>query len=287
MLTLKQQEDLVNNGLAKRSISGNFVTYKYTPKVFYNNLWDKHDISECRGHTYDITTGELVLAAPQKTFNYSENGTWGDMSLDTPVRLFKKINGFMATARLYKGSLIIGTTGTTSSDYAKLAREYIKKEWVGEDITSVFEICSPCDPHIVSEVHGAHLLGFRMQMFEADEWVFVPSPYTHVTSTTLQGALDKVKTCKGEGYMMYTADYKSVCKLKSPYYIGKKLLMRINSDRWNSVASYGSDAIKGKLDGRWHAVVDYLLEHYGACWGGFNEQRRRAIIEGVESLGGW
>ena len=84
MLTMQQQEALVSQGLAKKKINEELglVTYKYAKKVMYDYLWDKHpELLMCRGHVYDVNTGKLVIAAPKKSFNYLENGTWKDKPL--------------------------------------------------------------------------------------------------------------------------------------------------------------------------------------------------------------
>ena len=127
MLTYEQQLDLVQKKLATAKTVGNLTTFKYARRVMYDYLWNDHpELLECRGHTYDNTNGKLVLAAPRKSFNYLENGTWDDVPDDQPVIAYKKFNGFMATASMYNGELVVGTTGTTGSDYAKMARKHIE-----------------------------------------------------------------------------------------------------------------------------------------------------------------
>jgi len=104
MLTMQQQEELVQQGFAKKKFNPelNINTYKYAKKVMYEYLWKKYpDLLECRGHGYDATTGSPVVFAPKKAFNYLEDGHWADVPLDNKVQVFKKWNGFMSTVSVH------------------------------------------------------------------------------------------------------------------------------------------------------------------------------------------
>lgn len=135
ILTFEQQNDLVNKGLATRKDNGKLSTFKYARKVMFDYLWDKHpELRECRGHTYDSTNGNLVVAAPTKTFNYLENNTWKHVDTNIKIEAYKKYNGFMATLSFYENEIVVGTTGTTDSEYAKLARHEILKKYPEADV---------------------------------------------------------------------------------------------------------------------------------------------------------
>jgi hypothetical protein len=171
----------------------------------YDYLWYQiPDLLECRGHVYYNSTKELVQAAPRKSFNYLERDYWSDMPLDTPVEMYKKINGFMACATLHKDALIVSTTGTTTSEYAQWAKELIQRDYkyydlvIEREVSTLFEVVVPQDPHIVQEREGLHLLGVR----EKANGNFHPMG-ERPTKCTLEQALKITKFDRGEGFMLY------------------------------------------------------------------------------------
>jgi hypothetical protein len=290
LLTLEQQQKLVSRGLAIAKTNANLITFKYHRKVMYDYLWKQEpEMLECRGHTYDLNTGKIVLAAPTKTFNYLEDSWWNDVSLDTPVKLYKKFNGFMATVAVHNGEVIVGTTGTTNSNYVSMAKEMIFndypedsiKKW-GNGFTWLFEICHVNDPHIVDEKPRAYYLGGRDNMI--GDYIPIRNFIEYESSyhqCTLAQALEIIKDCKHEGYMCYTNDGTNrVCKLKSPYYVGKKKLMRAKdsfiTELWNEK---GLD----KLPEMWHPIVSELIRDvWEADWRAMPEQDRRKVLESYE-----
>lgn len=279
MLTYQEQLNLVNRKLATVKVNGNLSTFKYARKVMFDYLWDKHpELLECRGHTYDNTTGQLVVAAPRKSFNYLENDWWNNVPLSTPVRMYKKINGYMACASMHNGELIVSTTGTTTSEYAQWAREYIEQQTLHKYIipknsTHLYEIVHPNDPHIVKEREGLHYLGKRDNITGQ----FLPGMAQEVYvigGLTLQDAIDYAQTDRGEGFMLYTQDdegnYSDACKLKTPYYVGKKKLMRKNIEKITD------------LPDMFVPVVDAIMETYTReDWAETSEQDRRKFIESI------
>lgn len=229
MLSYNEQMNLVNRGLATMKNDGKYTTFKYARKAMYDYLWyEVPELLNCRGHVYCNTTHELVQAAPKKSFNYLERGYWKDVPLDTPVQMYKKINGFMACATIHNGELLVSTTGTTTSDYAKWAKELIVQDYkfydlvIDKEVSTLFEVVVPQDPHIVEERQGLHLLGVR----EKANGKF--HPMGQYIRCNLEQALEIAKHDKGEGFMIYpmlndaTYDYDYCCKLKTPYYTGKK-----------------------------------------------------------------
>lgn len=283
LLTLSQQQELVRKGLAVDKINGKFITFKYHRKVMYDYLWKKHpELLECRGHTYDLTNGNIVLAAPTKSFNYLEDGHWKDVPLDTKVDIYKKYNGFMATVSVYNGEVIVGTTGTTSSDYAVMAREYINQSYNvansywNPDMTYLFEICHENDPHIVAEKPGVYFLGQRSKL----SGKYYPcASGEHHNNITLGNALEIVGNVKHEGFMVYDTEG-NVCKMKSPYYVGKKKLMRSKGkfieQLWNE---QGLD----QLPSMWHDIVMLLIQDvWESDWRAMPEQERRKVLESYE-----
>jgi len=294
---MQQQEDLVKQGLATKKINEklSLVTYKYAKRVMYDYLWAKHpELMECRGHTYCMKTGELVLCPPQKSFNYDEAGNlpspaWAAKPLDTRVIVARKWNGFMASARVWNGELVVGTTGTTNeetSKYVGWARQEILKlhelHYPCEDLTSTYEIIHSEDPHIVDDGNqrAVNLLGR-----EPNGKIWPVELY----KATLGEILEEAKTARHEGWMVY--GYKEyvnatpvplTCKIKTDYYVGKKKLMRMSPKNVKIMFNMNFFGALG-LPESWHllakAVVNTQQEE---TWVAMTDQQRRAIIEVLE-----
>ncbi len=294
LLTMQQQEALVSQKLATKKVCGDYVTYKYAKRVMYDYLWDKHpELLECRGHTYNIHTGELVLCPPKKSFNYLENGTWEGIPLDTPVIAFHKYNGFMASARIVNDELLVATTGTTNpetSQYVGWAKREIEKlDWryaPVEGNTSVYEIVIPEDPHIVDDMH---FRAVKLLTRWDDDGFY--SINTLGWQVTLGEVLEKAKVARHEGWMVYDAQeywdgnpIPSTCKIKTDYYVGKKKLMRMTDSKIEQMFANPVRYMQTNLPQSWDwfadTVVDYLSED---TWKSLGEQERRKMIE---ELGG-
>lgn len=228
------QLDLVNRGLAVMKVKGDLSLFKYHRKVMFDYLWNENlDFLECRGHVYNNKTGEIVQAAPRKSFNYLENDWWKDVPLDTVVQIDKKYNGYLACATMYEGELLVTTTGSFGGEYQEIAKKMIEGtphivSTLSHEYTDMFEICAEFDPHIVHEHVGVYPLGFRNKKCGT----YFPASTEDSLICDLGHALEIVKTCRHEGYMMYNlySDPMRIApaKLKSPYYVGKKKLMRMS-----------------------------------------------------------
>lgn len=278
--------NLVNRGLATLKNDGKYTTFKYARKAMYDYLWlDIPELMECRGHTYCNTTKELVQAAPRKSFNYLERGWWDTVPLDSEVTLFKKINGYMACATIYNDELVVSTTGTTTSDYAKWAKELIERDYklydhvIDSDVTTLFEVVVPQDPHIVQEREGLHLLGVRQKKQQGRYWAIGAHQ-----KTTLGEALKIANEDRGEGFMTYLDEfgYDVVCKLKTPYYVGKKKLMRMTAK--NVELMYAQTrTIENQLPEMWKFAPQMILEHHTKeTWSAMSDQERRKFLEYIE-----
>lgn len=285
MNTYQDQLELVAKGWAKAKTEGDLTIFKYSRKVMYDYLWKQDErLLECRGHVYNNKTGELVQAAPRKSFNYLEDGWWKDVPLDTPVQMFKKFNGFMACATMHNGELLVSTTGSLTSEYQKWAKEAIKRNGHNADqhYTDLYEIIVPQDPHIVMEKsQGAVFLGSRLKC--AGDWY--PSGW-HLFAT-LKEAIDIASTDRGEGFMVYQYGKGSnlaPCKLKTTYYLGKKKLMRLSPV--NTELFWLNNSASKALPTMWQPVAQKLKEDYTAhYWINSPEQERRVILEEYEEKG--
>lgn len=291
LLTYDQQMNLVNRGLATMKNDGKYTTFKYHRRAMYDYLWHQiPELLECRGHVYCNSTKELVQAAPRKSFNYLERGYWSRAPLDTPVAIYKKINGYMACATLHNNELIVSTTGTTTSDYAKWAKELIVRDYklydmvIEPDVTTLFEVVVPQDPHIVYEREGLHLLGVR----EKSNGNFHPMGKS--IRCSLKQALEIAKHDRGEGFMMYPMndnddyDYNNCCKLKTPYYVGKKKLMRMTAKNVEIMYNNLPHTIS-TLPEMWHEIPEQIVQSvHKDTWLAMNDQQRRVILEDLNGV---
>lgn len=295
LLTYDEQMHLVSRGLATLKNDGKYTTFKYHRRAMYDYLWYQiPQLLECRGHVYYNSTKKLVQAAPRKSFNYLERNYWKDVPLDTPVEMYKKINGYMACATLHNDELIVSTTGTTTSDYAQWAKELIVRDMKLWDImlddktTVLFEVVVPQDPHIVQERQGLHLLGVR----EKDTGDFYPLGGD--SRCSLEQALEIVKHDRGEGFMIYPFlnkgenigyyDYNNCCKLKTPYYVGKKYLMRMTAKNIENM--YKNPEVIGMLINElWYDVPKLIVSNvHKDTWLAMNDQQRRVILEDLNGV---
>ena len=222
-----------------RETSPGLFVLKYRRNVFYDNLWNDQ-LEECRG---TIVDGDFnVVSRPfTKIYNYGVEARSPKLADDVRVEAYRKINGFMVAVTWHNDDLLISTTGSTDNDYVNMARSLIDldryrkvcRTWHGT--TFMFECVHRDDPHIVPEVEGMYLLGYRetswnskidltpslLRMLTTD---FGSHPVDHLT-TTMGELITLAKTCQHEGFVAYTADGQSF-KIKSPYYLVKKWMAR-------------------------------------------------------------
>lgn len=289
-------QELIAKGLVKQKRYDNGLSvFKYTREVFYKALWNEDPLLlEARGMVLD-DDGNKVIWPFTKVFNHHENGT--ELDLDTVVVAPRKVNGFMASARYWKGELVVSTTGTLDSDYAKLALSYIEKlegiEIMASNITVLFEICDPSDPHIVEEEAGAYLIGGRyMQntMHEGemltegqlDVWAnLIGAKRPALLLGTFRDVLNTLQTCKHEGFMvrLATPEQPTVMKLKSPHYLAKKFLMRMGQKKVDFMFTNKEEFLK-TIDEEFYSIVHHITRWYDAeTWGSKTDAERRAKIE--------
>lgn len=291
MLSYDEQMHLVNRGLASLKNDGKYTTFKYARKAMYEYLWYQvPNLLECRGHVYCNATKELVQAAPRKSFNYLERNYWEDIPLDTAVEMHKKVNGFMAAVTIHEDELLVSTTGTTTSAYAVWAKELILQDWhlydmvIADDVSTLFEVVVPQDPHIVQEREGLHLLGVR----EKSNGNF--HPMGAGVRCTLEQALEIAKYDRGEGFMMYpmlrdgTYDYNNCCKLKSDYYVGKKKLMRMTAKNVELMYKNCLETAN-TLPEMWYDAPSLIVAHHAKqVWLESTDQQRREFLEYIKGV---
>lgn len=272
-----------------------FKVRKYKRKVFFNNLWDSDPLLlESRGHVLDKDNN--LLARPfKKIFNYKENNTVID--LDQEVIAVKKVNGFMFHVTQHEDFIIEGTTGSLDSPFTKLAKENMIKHGVNYDafkeilnyykepMTCIFEIKDNTnDPHIIDdEEDGVYLLGIRyvssgklLSQEVLDNFALllgVKRPEWNITK--FGEVLELVQEVKHEGFVVYDVNtHDGLLKLKSPFYISKKSLMRKSADN-----VYNKE-YKSLVDEEYYPLIEKIRELYTLQqWSILNVQERGKVFE--------
>ncbi len=285
-------EALIAQGLVKQKRYDNGLSvFKYSRKVFYDALWNTDPLLlEARGIVLD-DEGNKVIWPFTKVFNYGENGAGSELTPETKVVAPRKVNGFMAACRYWNGELIVSTTGSLDSDFAVLARSHIEKLSYTEmdsELTYLFEICDPSDPHIVEEEEGAWLIGARSMntgtmMTEAwldSEAHFIKAKRPEVFRGTFGELWEMVRTCKHEGWMVIdAATRETVCKIKSPHYLSKKFLMRMGNKKVDQMFDNKEEFLK-TLDEEFYSIAEYITSTFHKDgWKETSEALRRAVIE--------
>lgn len=271
-------DDLVEQGLVKKKTytEGQYKglsVLKYSRKVFFDNLWNLDPrLLWCRGTVVD--ENHNVISLPfKKVFNWKENNTTVDP--DKTVRVVQKLNGFLAVVTSTEDyGLLVSTTGTLDSDYAKLARSYIEKldtQYFLKSNTYMFEICDPSDPHIVPEEAGAYLIGSNVTDYGIAEEEHTLDFTAELLNAkrpkhslmTFQALVEEeLPTCKHEGFMVKGAfEEETLCKIKSNYYLSKKMLQRCGKNKANAMWK-DSTNFKLKLDEEFYEIFDLILDTF-------------------------
>ena len=283
-------DDLVERGLVhkKTYTEGKYAglsVFKYSRKVFYDNLWSLDDrLLEARGVVLD-SDGNVVVWPFRKVFNYQENGTTiGEEQLCSVVR---KVNGFLGcVTKTEKYGTLYSTTGTLDSDFAKLVAKHVDDSQLVTGVTYLFEICDENDPHIVHENVGAYLIGIRflntggMVSEKALDSVAEVRGFKRpeVTTTTFANVLQMSRTVQHEGFMVYSG--KTALKIKSKHYLAKKFLMRMSDGKVDGMFT-NPNIVKQTIDEEFYDIVDYITTHFmQEVWQEMSDQQRRQIIEG-------
>lgn len=285
--------DLINQGLVKekRYTDGPYkglTVLKYSNKVFFENLWNEDErLLECRGTVVDEDNNIIVLPF-KKIFNVHENGT--EINPEEQIVAPRKVNGFLGCATVTeKYGLIISTSGTLDSDYVHLARKWIEKgntDLMLEGNTYLFEICDKTDQHIVDEEEGAYLIGVRNH----DTSDLMPETYLDMLASNYlnykrpevwYGQYKDLPETKMEGYMIRKDELceETLAKLKSPYYLVRKAMLRMGKNRANLMYNSPSE-FKKQIDEEFYDLHEFIISNYtNEEYISFNEEKRREILE--------
>lgn len=248
----------------KNTSDPNLFVLKYKKKVFYNGLWNRY-LEECRGTVIDSEFN--VIQRPfTKIYNFRIENNSPDLSDDTIVNCYRKINGFMVAVSWYNNDLLVSTTGTIDSEFVSMAKEMMDIERFKRvcklypSFTFMFECVHKNDPHIIPEVPGLYLLGWREKTWNSKVYVCplrimsLSSEFGCVSpeyeTMTVGELMMKVKSVRHEGYVAYTDDGVSI-KVKSPYYLTLKVFARKKD-----ILSLD----KTRIDEEYFPLVDHLLQ---------------------------
>jgi hypothetical protein len=240
---------------------------KYSKRVFWENLWNKL-LEECRGTIVDADFN--VVSRPfTKIYNYGVEDKAPVLDLYTEVDAYRKVNGFMVAVTWHNNDILVSTTGSTDSDYVKMARELIDvesyrkvcREWY--NTTFMFECVHHNDPHIIPEKEGMYLIGYRakswddspvnpnpklLRMLAMD---FGTLPVEH-HRTRVGWLMEQVKGARHEGFVFYTNEGVSA-KIKSPYYLVKKWVAR--NPKTDKLMT---NAFKEVVDEEYYPLIDAI-----------------------------
>lgn len=274
---------------------------KYKNNVFWDNLWSTDPrLLECRGMVVDADDN-VVIWPFTKIFNRFENGT--DLPSDKVVDAVRKVNGFMASAGVYKGQLVVSTTGTLESEFTVMAKNHIIAEcndiehfikWTeSAKATFLFEICDPSDPHIVAEDAGAYLIGVRIQNPDGTSFMLPEGALDGIANVTkfkrpivhqmikFSDVVEMSQKCQHEGYVVREPNYpfSLLLKIKSPHYLAKKFLMRGGDNKWDMIWDNPNEA-KKRIDEEYYDLLYHIREYYSKdTWAEMDSQKRRQVVE--------
>lgn len=294
-------DDLVAKKLVtkKTYIDGPYAglsVLKYKNNVFWDNLWHTDPrLLECRGMVVDAEDNVIIWPFT-KIFNRFENGT--DLPLDQQVVCVRKVNGFMATAAVRGEKLLVSTTGTLDSEFSTLARKHLdelKFDRVAfpEDFTFIFEICDRSDPHIIDEEEGAYLIGVRdlalngvmVEEHKLDRIAEVIGAKRPTWGVVPFGdVVYNVQHVQHEGYVIRNIgtdeeNSELLMKIKSPYYLAKKFLMRGGDNKWDMIWDNPQEARK-RIDEEYYSLLEWLRFAFEKEeWKALDSQVRREKIE--------
>ena len=260
--------------VSKKPAGDGIYVLKYKKTVFFDDLWNEY-LEECRGTIVDEDFN-IVSRPFTKIYNYGIEAKAPVLDPATPVTAYRKVNGFMVAMTWHKGDILVSTTGSTDSDYVAMAKEMMltHMSWADwqlgftksdmDGITLMFECVHPRDPHIIPEVPGMYILGYRDNAWDSEVrhdkdtlWLLGKVFNCHVPEvceTTVADLVEQTKHVRHEGFVFYTEDNVSA-KIKSPWYLTNKWVAR--NPRTDKLVDLNND-IKRKLDEEYYPLVDAI-----------------------------
>ena len=169
---LRKVPEYLADGWIRRQTSkdGDLSIFNYTDRCVYARKWDDVTLPS-RGLIIDNTTGEIVARPFNKFFNHGEPGA---AEIQTPYRIFDKIDGSLIIAYKYRGKWRCSTRGSFDNIYIDYAQGILDR--MVEDPTfpdnrtvapqtHMFEVVLPSGmdpmPRAVQHDAGLYYLGSR------------------------------------------------------------------------------------------------------------------------------
>lgn len=256
--------------------------WKYSKKVFFDHLWGEDPLLlKARGLVLDLA-GNIAQHPFDKVFNYGEEGAGLDIPDHQMVEYIEKINGFLGVAGAHpfqKGRLLVSTTGSLKSPFVDMIKEFLHPELAGkiskismkENLSLMFEVVHPEDPHIIQygeDSHGLWLIGARERVMGAEVWseaqlddlaqeLGLKRPKVEVI--TFGEAKRRAKEDQTEGGMVRCLKTgRPLLKLKTEHYLTTKFISRMNEGNQKMMFANPS-AFKTKVDEEFEPLVDLIV----------------------------
>ncbi len=154
-------------GIAEKQLDNNISSFNFTRDVFYSMAWD--DLNKiARGLFIDTAHWKILARGYEKFFNLNEHKLfntpdWLKEHLVFPIKCYRKYNGFLGLMSWnpYTKSLFYASKSTNEGPHAQLVKEIIEKQLTpiqletitrylqDNDVTLLWEILTPRDPHII------------------------------------------------------------------------------------------------------------------------------------------
>lgn len=268
--------------------SNRLRVFKYSKETFWKNRWNESPaLLKARGIVLDAA-GAIVSHPFDKCFNLHEGGAGDNLAGDTPLVVVDKLNGFLGIVSLHpfeKNQLLVHTQGGFGGPFVGYIKDFltpalsgqVKKYLHAHNVTLMFEVVHPQDPHIIEYQEadqGLWLIGVRGKKEEdlawteeqVDEaakamglrrpgWTRMSKDGLLALCRTQDGGLAKV-----EGWMARadTAQQEHLFKLKTPYYLVTKFLGRLSDKRISHMFD-SPNHFKETVDEEFYPLVNALV----------------------------
>lgn len=264
--------------------------YKYSKKTFWENGWSESPwLMKARGIVLDAA-GTIVSHPFDKVFNFRENGAGDELPDDTPLVASLKLNGHLGIISAHPhqpGKLLVHTQGSFEGDHVRYIHDYLPAPMMGRickylsrnDVTLMFEVLHPEDPHIIEaseQDYGLWLIGVRGKKLNDQPWTEElvdeaasemglrrPSWVRTTKAKLLAQCRSEGGIAKVEGWMARadTPEQPFVFKLKTPYYLTTKFLGRLSAGRIKHMYA-NKEQFKQTVDEEFYGLVDMLVSRY-------------------------
>lgn len=178
-------EDLEFLELIKLGYDANHTRLTIKYKQIPNNakteqgiaVWDAYGgkLRDCRGITFDLKTGEIILYPFEKFFEIDQveesslENVQKAISKAKLIEFSEKLDGSLTSMRWYNNALVIGTMGMNESELIEQIKKDVTKEIIQmckdhPERTFIFEELETENTHVVQykpEELGLYLLGYR------------------------------------------------------------------------------------------------------------------------------